>query len=107
MNNIVAQLEVHATAPSGERRPVRVWVGTPVQESTGEWRCPAGLEGLYDDLGVMRGEDALQAVCLEIGLCATLLREHVAAGGRLQYPGGEEFPVEAYFGWLGSPTPVW
>lgn len=105
MNNIVARLELLATLPSGERRPVRIWVGTPVQESTGEWRCPAGLEGFVDDLCAMRGEDALQAICLA-GLAVTLLPGHIEAGGRLQYPGGEQFPLEAYFGWLGSPSPA-
>jgi hypothetical protein len=105
MSNVVAQLDLLATLPSGGRRPLRVWVGTPVREPTGEWSCPAGLEGLYDGLSAMRGEDAFQAICLALGLCATLLREHIAAGGRLHYAGGEEFPLEAYFGWLGSPTP--
>jgi hypothetical protein len=106
MSNIVAQLDLLATLPSGERHSVRVWVGTPVHEPTGEWSCPAGLEGLYDELGAMRGEDAFQANRLAFGLLATLLREHVAKGGRLEYPGGEDFPLEAYFGWLGSPAPA-
>jgi hypothetical protein len=102
MSNIVAQLHLLATLPSGGRRPVRLWVGSPGQEPTGDWSCPAGLDGLHDDLAAMRGEDAVQAISLALGLIATLLREHVAAGGRLQYPGGEDFPLEAYFGWPGS-----
>lgn len=69
---MVGQLDLYATAPSGERRPVRVWIGTPVQEPTGEWSCPANLEGLCDDLAAMRGENALQAICLALGLCASL-----------------------------------
>jgi hypothetical protein len=104
MTMIVAELDLLATTPDGEQRPVRAWVGTPVQAPTGEWSCPAGLDGLYDGIAAMRGEDALQAICLAFGLCAALLRDHVTAGGRLQYPGGEEFPLEAYFGWLGSPN---
>jgi hypothetical protein len=106
MSSIVAQLTLLATLPSGERCPVRVWVGTPVQEPTGEWSCPAGLDGLHDDLCAMRGEDAFQAICLALGLSAALLRGHVAAGGQLRYPGGGDFPLEAYFGWLGSPAPA-
>ena len=102
---MIAQLDLVATMPDGEHRPVLVWVGVPNHESTGEWSCPAGLDGLHDDLLAMHGEDALQAICLALGLCASLLRDHVASGGRLHYPGGEEFPLEAYFGWLGSPTP--
>lgn len=100
------QLDLLATRPGGEWRPVRVRVGTPVPEPDGGWSCPAGVDGLHDHLVAMRGEDALQALCLALGLCATLLRAHVAAGGRLRYPGGEEFPLEAYFGWLGSPAPA-
>jgi len=98
MSNIIAQLELLATLPSGERRPVRVWVGAPVREPTGEWSCPGGLDGLHDDLEAMRGEDSYQSICLALGLSAALLRDHVAAGGRLEYPGGGDFPLEAYFG---------
>jgi hypothetical protein len=106
MSNIVAQLDLLAILPNGDQRSVRVWVGAPGQEPTGEWSCPAGLPGLYEDLDAMRGEDALQAICLALGLVARLLRDHVAAGGRLRYPRGDEFPLEAYFSWLGAPAPA-
>jgi hypothetical protein len=102
---MIAQLDLVGRMPDGEQRPVRIWLGVPQQEASGEWSCPAGLDGLYDDLAVMRGEDALQAICLALGLCASLLRAHLADGGQLHHSGGEEFPLEAYFGWLGSPLP--
>jgi hypothetical protein len=105
MSKLVAELDLLATLPNGERRPLWVWVGTPEQEPTGEWSCSAGIEGLSADLGV-RGEDAYQAICLALGLSAALLRDHIATGGRLQYAGGDTFPLEAYFGWLGSPAPA-
>jgi len=105
MSDTISQLDLIATQASGESGPIRIWIGIPVQEPTGEWSCAAGLEDLYPDLSAMRGEDALQAICLAIGLVATLLREHVAVGGRLTYPGGEDFPLEAYFGWLGAQAP--
>jgi hypothetical protein len=106
MSDVIARLDIVATLPGGEPRPVHVWVGTPGQGPTGEWSCPAGLDGLHDELGAMRGEDALHALCMAFSLLATLLRDHVAKGGRLQLPGGEEFPLEAYFGWLGVPPPA-
>ncbi len=102
MTSTVAQLDLVATLPGGDRRAVRVRIGVPVHEPTGEWSCAAGLDGLHEELSDMRGEDALQAICLALGFCASLLRSHVAAGGRLHYPGGEEFPLEAYFGSFGS-----
>jgi hypothetical protein len=105
MSDTVPSLDLIATQASGESAPMRIWIGKPVQEPTGEWSCAAGLEGLHPDLCAMRGEDALQAICLAMGLVATLLREHVAVGGRLKYPGGEDFPLEAYFGWLGAQAP--
>jgi hypothetical protein len=102
---MIGQVELVGTMPDGEQRPVRMWLGAPQREPTGEWSCPAGLEGLYDDLLAMRGEDALQAICLALGLCASLLRGHLESGGQLHFPGGGEFPLEAYFGWLGLPSP--
>lgn len=102
MDHAIAHLELVATWPTGERRPIRFHVDRPVHESPGEWSCVAQLTGLCGELLPMRGEDALQALCLALGLCAFLLRSHVASGGGLQYSSGEEFPLEAYFGWLGA-----
>lgn len=106
MTGILAEVELVATLPGGEPRPLRVWLGAPAQVPSGEWCCPAGLDGLYDNLQAMRGEDALQAICLALGLCASLLRGHLADGGRLQYPTGDDFPLEAYFGWQEPPAPA-
>jgi hypothetical protein len=103
---MVAQLPIRATLAGGEQRLITVWIGTPTQEPTGEWCCPAGLDGLHDGLGAMHGDDALQSLCLAMGLVAALLRDHVAAGGQLHYVGGEEFPLEAYFGWVAVPGPA-
>jgi len=98
MKDAVARVDLVATLPGGERRPVSAWIGAPAREPTGEWSCPAGLDGLHDDLAPMRGEDSFQAICLALRLCATLLRAHLEEGGRLEDPGGGEFPLEAYFG---------
>lgn len=106
MNRPIAELDLLAVLPDGDARPLRLWVGAPRQEPTGEWSCPAGLDGLHDDLGAMRGEDALQALCLALGLCAALLRDHLDKGGRLRDMDGDDFPLEAYFGWLGSFDPA-
>ena len=102
---MIAQLDLVAVLPGAGRRPVRLWVGAPTREPGGEWSCPAGLDGLHDELAPMRGDDSLQAICLALGLCAHLLRAHLGSGGRLEYPDGEEFALEAYFGWLGAPSP--
>lgn len=102
---MIAQVELVATMPDGARRPVRVWIDAPKREAAEEWSCEAGLDGLHDELIAMHGGDSLQAICLALGLCATLLRDHVAAGGQLHFPGGDDVPLDAYFGWLGAFSP--
>jgi hypothetical protein len=106
----IATLDLIAIHAGGTRAPVALRVGAPERASTGEWQCAVRLDGLYDRLVPMRGEDSVQALCLALGLAATLLRDFLASGGRL-VEGVEnvssedalDWPLEAYFGWLGTP----
>lgn len=109
-----ASLDLVAVHPDGTRIPVAFRVGTPERAPTGEWRCAVRLDGLYDGLAPAHGEDGVQALCLALGLAARLLRAFVARGGRLVHStdiaesdagSDEEWPLEAYFGWLGELHP--
>src|SRR5690349_13542965 len=100
----IATLELVALHPDGRRVPFTLQVDAPEEASTGEWQCTLRLEGLFDNLTPVSGDDSLQALCLALLLAARLLRRFVSGGGRLLDPlgGDEDWPLEAYFGWLGS-----
>ena len=104
----IATLDLIAIHADGIRAPVALRVGAPERVPTGEWRCAVHLDGLYDRLVPIRGEDSVQALCLALGLAATLLRNFVASGGRLvegtntSSEDEPDWPLEAYFGWLGT-----
>jgi hypothetical protein len=53
----VAQVELIASWPTGERGPVSVRVHSPVQD-TGSWTCQLELSGLAEPVASMGGEDA-------------------------------------------------
>lgn len=106
MEQWIASVDLVAVHPDGSRRPLTLRVAVPAPNADGIWACRAELVGLYDGLAPMGGEDALQALCLALGLVATLLRDFRAGGGRVEYPGGGEFPLEAYFGTFGTFTPA-
>lgn len=100
----IASLDLVALHGDGRRVPVAFRLGAPEQAATGEWWCALRLDGLFDDLGPVSGDDSVQALCLALMLAAHLLRRFVASGGRLLDPlaGDEDWPLDAYFGWLGS-----
>ena len=98
----IAVLDLIAVTAAGERRAVHFRLGRPAPDGAGAWACPVTLTGLHAGLAPVIGEDALQALCLALGLVASLFRDLVARGGHLEYATGGEFPVEAYFGRLGE-----
>jgi hypothetical protein len=99
----IATLELIALHTDGQRVPFALRLNAPEEAFTGEWQCVLRLDGLFDDLAPVSGDDSVQALCLALLLAAQLLRRFVASGGRLLDPlGGEDWPLEAYFGWLGS-----
>jgi hypothetical protein len=83
---------------TNERREVALRVDEPRQHGNGTWSCVLSLRGLYDNLAAINGEDSLQALCLALRLAERLLREFVAAGGRLELETGDPFPIDAIFG---------
>jgi hypothetical protein len=107
----IATLDLLAVHADGTRTPVALRIGAPEQVAAGEWRCAIRLDGLHDHLRPMHGADSVQALCLALRLAATLLRDFVARGGRLQDRAASadtdagadaaDWPLEAYFGWLG------
>jgi hypothetical protein len=105
----IASLDLLAVRADGTPVPVALRIGAPERAAAGEWRCAVRLDGLHEGLIPMHGEDSVQALSLALRLAATLLRDFVARGGRLLYapttaePAAAEWPLDAYFGWLGTP----
>lgn len=110
----VASVDLIAIDQAGNHLPVAFRLGAPERMSPDEWRCHVSLDGLHNGLGFIHGGDSMQALLLALALAATLLRGFVASGGRLLYAKQEstpvdegEWPLEAYFGWLGDiPRPA-
>ena len=107
----IASVSLIAVTPDGRQLPLQVEIDSPVRAPQGEWSCRVSLTGLERPLPPACGEDALQALCLGLALVAERLRAHQRGGGRLLFgehgaagtaSSGEEWPLEAYFGWLGS-----
>jgi hypothetical protein len=82
----IVESAIDCVGPNSERHRIVVELGRPYRASTGEWSCPVNIRGLYDRLSDVRGEDALQALCLAASLACSLLQSYVEAGGRLVHP---------------------
>lgn len=91
----VANLKIDARAPDGEEFVVSVEIGVPYRVQPGRWACPVAIEGIWGRLPDAQGADALQALCLAIGLAQGCLQTFRDKGGALQI-GGQDFPFEAY-----------
>jgi hypothetical protein len=99
----VAEEQLLAVRPTGERLNVVAAVGRPFQVGPEEWACPASLTGLYDHLHDAHGGSSLQALCLAASLLRQLLTNFVQDGGRLLHPGtDEEFNLQSCFSGIGS-----
>jgi hypothetical protein len=97
-----------SSAPTHEEFHISVSVGAPYLRANGSWACPVELQGLHDRVADIVAEDSLQALCLAIQLAGKLLADFVRRGGRLWSAGDtpeDSFPLEAYFGDLGSSSP--
>ena len=81
----------------GTRTPVRMAISAPRQVGAAEWSCRLSLQGAYDDLSPMVGNDAVQALGLAWGLARRLLSSLEAGGEILEYEDGESVPLSAYF----------
>ena len=94
----LARIELMSVSRNGSRRSIIVEMGKPEACETGEWKCPVNLSGIDDRTRAIRGEDALQAICLTLRHIAYRLDDLLDDGGRLLHSDGGDFPLDAYFG---------
>lgn len=96
---VIAATRFIAERANGDRIEIHVRVGAPARRGN-EWSCAVEVFPLYAELAPVIGEDAVQSLCLALGLACSLLRSFVNQGGKLYFTGDAdcEVPLDAYFG---------
>ena len=92
----IAAKDLIGYRPDGERIPVRIRIGRPYRLEQYEWAVPIQLEGLFQSLPDIHGEDSFEALSLSFALAHKLLNEFLEQGGRLLEMDGET-PFEVGF----------
>jgi hypothetical protein len=85
------------TRKSGERIPLTIELGAPLQHPDGFWHTPVALHGLHGRLGDICGEDSLQSLCLAVEFIRLRLASVVESGDRVTDENGGDFQFEAFF----------
>ena len=96
--------EIELLFVRGERRvPGAIRVCQPWVVSEAEARCEIEIRapGVIDFRHAIAGGDGFQALLLAIRFLGTMLTHYRDKGLRLLEVGGQEWPLEAYFGELG------
>ena len=96
---VIAATRFIAERANGDRIEIHVRVGAPARRGD-EWSCAVEVFPLHAELAPVIGEDAVQSLCLALGLASTLLRSFVTQGGKLYVADDAdgEVPLDAYFG---------
>jgi hypothetical protein len=102
---LVASAQFLAVDRNGTESVIRVGVGRPSKQPTGEWACPT-LTYDFQEPKPVYGEDSLQALCLGLYLIRSRLEGWLDLGGRL-FAGEPPEEVNrsqlsAWFGALGT-----
>lgn len=95
MDGMIAERGIFSISPAGERKSLRIAVGTPYRVNDVSWACSATIEGLHNKLGEGVGVDSWQALVSAIGLVRQLLWNFLEDGGRLFWKeGGKEMALD-------------
>jgi hypothetical protein len=87
--DVIATAFLEERAADGMIIPVEIRVGHPYREDD-HWACPVELLGLVPRPPDPRGENALQALTLALGLARHILQHELAVGRELREPGSPE-----------------
>jgi hypothetical protein len=93
----IARIELARISSNGERVPLVVEIGQPLQNANGFWRTPVALHGLDGRLCDIYGEDSLQSLCLALELVRRRLMSVTDNGERLVNLEGDDFQFDVYF----------
>ena len=78
-------------------KEVNLRIGQPYQNEEGTWACPIQLNGLFEDLPDVNGEDSFQALMLAQNLARTLLNALVEKGWSVHSYAEKEVDVDTLF----------
>jgi len=92
----LAEATFRASSSSHRSGTIHIRLDAPRRVATGEWTCSVVATGLVKRTAV-RGEDALQALCLALDFLGTRLYEARRRGVQLAFRTGEAVPLFAYF----------
>ena len=86
---IVAERDVLAITPTGDRINTKIQFGQPYETEDRGWFCDLFMEGI-DKSHYAAGADSLQAILLTMSLAESILIDKVNKGWQLRYPDTEE-----------------
>lgn len=79
----------------GTRVPFSIEIGVPFKDDKC-WCCPVNIAGLHDlAIKGISGEDAVQSLCLAVGLVKKLLISSIETGARIVEVGSDiDWPID-------------
>ncbi|HUT25308.1 MAG TPA: hypothetical protein VM492_13270 [Sumerlaeia bacterium] len=90
MNDPIASTELVAILPSGEKKRIRIEIGTPCARDAGDAACSVAMAGLYDNLHDAIGVDTFQALALAVSFVRQTLRGLTNKGWRITLPDDDD-----------------
>jgi hypothetical protein len=97
MQTYIAKRILYLKNTNEQVKEVNLGIGQPYQKEDGSWACPLQLEGLFDDLSDVSGEDSFQALMLAQNLARTLLNALTEKGWNVLSYTGKEVDVDILF----------
>lgn len=97
MRTYIAERKLYLRYIDGETKEVNVSIGLPYQNSAGSWACPIQLQGLFEDLTDVHGEDSFQALMLAQNLARTLLNALAEKGWHVYSDTNNDVDIDTLF----------
>src|SRR5688572_22348315 len=97
MRTYIAKRVLYLKNTNEEVKEVDLCIGQPYQKEDGSWACPLQLEGLFEDLSDVSGEDSFQALMLAQNLARTLLNALTEKGWNVYSHANKEVDVDTLF----------
>lgn len=97
MRTYMAERKLYLRYIDGETKEVIIRIGQPYQKEGGPWACPIQLEGLFEDLTDVNGEDSFQALMLAQNLARTLLNALAEKGWHVYSDTNNDVDIDTLF----------
>jgi len=97
MRTYIAERTLFLKNMDEEIKEVNLLIGQPYPKEDGSWACPIQLNGLFEDLSDVNGEDSFQALMLAQNLARTLLNALAEKGWNVRSYADKEIDVDTLF----------